>query len=33
MDRHQHIDEQLAQVPLFAGLSKKDLRLISQLAT
>jgi CRP-like cAMP-binding protein len=33
MDRHERIDEQLAKVPLFAGLSKKELRLISQLAT
>ena len=33
MDRHDRIDEQLAQVDLFAGLSKKELRLISQLAT
>jgi CRP-like cAMP-binding protein len=33
MDRHEGIDEQLAQVPLFSGLSKKELRLISQLAT
>ena len=33
MDRHDRIDEQLANVPLFSGLSKKELRLISQLAT
>jgi CRP/FNR family cyclic AMP-dependent transcriptional regulator len=33
MDRHDRIDEQLAKVPLFQGLSKKDLQLISQLAT
>jgi CRP-like cAMP-binding protein len=33
MDRHEGIDEQLAKVPLFSGLSKKELRLISQLAT
>ena len=33
MDRHERIDEQLAQVPLFSGLSKKEIRLISQLAT
>ena len=33
MDRHERIDEQLANVPLFSGLSKKELRLISQLAT
>jgi CRP-like cAMP-binding protein len=33
MDRHDRIDEQLAKVPLFQELSKKELRLISQLAT
>ena len=33
MDRQERIDEQLAKVPLFSGLSKKELRLISQLAT
>jgi CRP-like cAMP-binding protein len=33
MDRHERIDEQLAKVPLFSGLSKKELRQISQLAT
>jgi len=33
MDRHDRIDEQLAQVPLFSSLSKKEIRLISQLAT
>ena len=33
MDRHDRIEEQLAQVPLFEGLSKKELRMISQLAT
>ncbi|HEX9467009.1 MAG TPA: cyclic nucleotide-binding domain-containing protein [Acidimicrobiia bacterium] len=33
MDRQNRIDEQLAGVPLFQGLSKKELRLISQLAT
>lgn len=33
MDRQDRIDEQLAKVPLFQGLSKKELRLISQLAT
>ena len=33
MDRHDQIDERLAAVPLFQGLSKKELRLISQLAT
>ncbi len=33
MDRHTWIDEQLAQVPLFEGLSKKQLRRISSLMT
>jgi CRP/FNR family cyclic AMP-dependent transcriptional regulator len=33
MDRHAWIDEQLAAVPLFAGLSKKHLRRISRLMT
>jgi CRP-like cAMP-binding protein len=33
MNRHDRLDEHLAQVPLFEGLSKKELRLISQLAT
>jgi CRP/FNR family transcriptional regulator, cyclic AMP receptor protein len=33
MDRHDRIDEQLAKVPLFQELTKKQLRLISQLAT
>jgi CRP/FNR family transcriptional regulator, cyclic AMP receptor protein len=33
MDKHLTTDELLAQVPLFAGLSKKDLREISGLAT
>jgi CRP/FNR family cyclic AMP-dependent transcriptional regulator len=33
MDRHAYIDERLAQIPLFAGLSKKDLQRISGLAT
>ena len=33
MDRHERIEDQLAKVPLFSGLSKKELRLISQLAT
>jgi CRP/FNR family cyclic AMP-dependent transcriptional regulator len=33
MERQDRIDEQLAKVPLFQGLSKKELRLISQLAT
>jgi CRP-like cAMP-binding protein len=33
MDRHAWIDEQLAEVPLFQGLSKKQLRRISSLMT
>ncbi len=33
MDRHAWIDEQLVQVPLFEGLSKKQLRRISSLMT
>jgi len=33
MDRHERIDQQLGKVPLFSALSKKELRLISQLAT
>jgi CRP-like cAMP-binding protein len=33
MDRQARIEEQLAQVPLFASLSKKEIRQISQLAT
>jgi CRP/FNR family transcriptional regulator, cyclic AMP receptor protein len=33
MDRHAWIDEQLAAVPLFEGLSKKQLRRISGLMT
>jgi hypothetical protein len=33
MDRHAWIDEQLATVPLFEGLSKKQLRRISSLMT
>jgi CRP/FNR family transcriptional regulator, cyclic AMP receptor protein len=33
MDRHAYIDERLAEIPLFAGLGKKDLRRISGLAT
>ena len=33
MDRHGWIDDQLAKVPLFEGLSKKELREISSLAT
>jgi CRP/FNR family cyclic AMP-dependent transcriptional regulator len=33
MDRHAWIDEQLAAVPLFEGMSKKQLRRISSLMT
>ena len=33
MDRHTYIDERLAQIPLFQGLSKKELRNLSSLAT
>ena len=33
MDRHAYIDERLAQIPLFQGLSKKELRNLSSLAT
>jgi CRP-like cAMP-binding protein len=33
MDRHDRIEEQLTKVPLFEGLSKKELRLVSRLAT
>jgi len=33
MDRHDRIEQQLAEVPLFEGLSKKELKLVSQLAT
>ena len=33
MDRHGYVDSRLAQVPLFASLGKKQLRLISNLAT
>jgi CRP-like cAMP-binding protein len=33
MDRHAYIDERLAQIPLFQGLGKKELRHISGLAT
>jgi CRP-like cAMP-binding protein len=33
MHRHAKIDERLAQIPVFQGLNKKDLRLISSLAT
>ena len=33
MDRHERIEEQLASVPLFEGLSKKELQLVAQLST
>ena len=33
MDRHDRIEERLAAVPLFADLSKKELRTIAHLAT
>lgn len=33
MNRHSWIDPQLARVPLFGGLSKKQLRMVSSLAT
>ncbi len=33
MDRHAWIDEQLADVPIFEGLTKKQLRRISSLMT
>jgi len=33
MDRHDRIEQKLAEVPLFEGLSKKELKLVSQLAT
>jgi CRP-like cAMP-binding protein len=33
MDRHVWIDERLAEVPLFEGLSKRQLRRISSLMT
>jgi CRP-like cAMP-binding protein len=33
MHRHDVLDEHLATVPVFQGVSKKQLRLISQLAT
>jgi CRP-like cAMP-binding protein len=33
VDRHERIEEQLARVPLFEGLSKKELRLVAQLST
>ena len=33
MDRQDRIEQRLAEVPLFAGLSKKELRTIAHLAT
>jgi CRP/FNR family cyclic AMP-dependent transcriptional regulator len=33
MDRHDRVEARLADVPLFAGLSKKELRTIAHLAT
>jgi len=33
VDRHERIEEQLARVPLFEGLSKKELQLVAQLTT
>jgi len=33
VDRHDRIENQLAAVPLFEGLSKKELRLVAQLST
>jgi CRP-like cAMP-binding protein len=33
VDRHDRIEEQLARVPLFEGLSNKELRLVAQLST
>jgi len=33
VDRHERIEEQLASVPLFEGLSKKELQLVAQLST
>jgi len=33
VDRHERIEEQLARVPLFEGLSKKELQLVAQLST
>src|SRR6478752_10662324 len=33
MDRHDRVEQRLADVPLFAGLSKKELRTIAHLAT
>jgi CRP-like cAMP-binding protein len=33
VDRHDRIEEQLAEVPLFEGLSKKELKLVAQLST
>src|SRR4051812_7424750 len=33
MDRHDRVEQRLAEVPLFAGLSKKELRTVAHLAT
>jgi CRP-like cAMP-binding protein len=33
MDRHERIEQRLKEVPLFAGLSSKELKEIAQLAT
>ncbi|MFI5046945.1 MAG: cyclic nucleotide-binding domain-containing protein [Acidimicrobiia bacterium] len=33
VDRHDRIEEQLARVPLFEGLSNKELRLVAHLST
>jgi CRP/FNR family cyclic AMP-dependent transcriptional regulator len=33
VDRHDRIEAQLAAVPLFEGLSKKELKLVAQLST
>jgi hypothetical protein len=33
VDRHDRVEEQLARVPLFEGLSNKELRLVAQLST
>ena len=33
MDRHERIEQRLKDVPLFAGLSSKELKLIAHLAT
>jgi len=33
VDRHDRIEEQLGRVPLFEGLSRKELKLVAQLST